>query len=73
LANLATPGALAELVRVRRKDFGLNQSDLADLAGVSARFVYDLERGKPTVAMDKVLAVTKCLGIVLTLEVGLSV
>lgn len=73
MATLAEPGALASVVKVRRKDFGLTQTALAQLAGVSPRFVYDLENGKPTLALDKVLAVTKCLGIALTIGVASSV
>ncbi len=41
-----------------------------DLAGVSQRFVYDLERGKPSVALDKVLLVCSTLGLRLALEVA---
>jgi HTH-type transcriptional regulator / antitoxin HipB len=58
---------LASAVRVRRKHLGLTQAELADIASVSARFVYDLERGKPTIALDKVFAVLDALGLTLTI------
>ena len=47
----------------RRRDLGLRQVDLALLAGVSERFVRELETGKPTVRLDKVLPVLEVLGL----------
>lgn len=50
-------------VRQARKAYGLTQSQLAGLAGTGLRFVSELERGKPNVALDKVLAVLAVLGL----------
>ena len=58
---------LAAAVRARRKHLGLTQAELADIASVSARFVYDLERGKPTIALDKALLVLDALGLAVTI------
>lgn len=55
-------GAVAE----RRRALGLRQEDLADLADVSHRFVQALEAGKPTVRLDKVVAVLDALGLELS-------
>lgn len=49
-------------LRSRRKALGLTQEDLADLADVSLRFVHELEHGKQTVQLDKLLAVLNALG-----------
>lgn len=51
------------VVRGRRKQLGLTQQDLADLAGASDRFVRDFENGKPSVRLDKVLDVLNVLGL----------
>lgn len=59
---------LASVVRVRRKQLGLRQEDLADLAGVSLRFVQALEGGKPSVQLDHVRAVLGTLGLRLVVE-----
>lgn len=61
---------LANTVQARRKSFHLTQAQLADLAGVSPKFVYDLEKGKPSVSLDKVLLVTSALGLQLKLEIA---
>ena len=62
--------AFAVAVRARRRRLRLRQSELADLAGVSERFVYALEAGKQTVQLDKVLAVLAVLGLHLELHRG---
>jgi y4mF family transcriptional regulator len=59
---------LASAVRVRRKQLALRQEDLADLAGVSLRFVQALEAGKPSVQLDHVRAVLDTLGLRLVVE-----
>lgn len=59
-----------KIVRARRKDLGLTQAQLAALAGVSARFVFDLEAGKPTIALDRLLAVLRVLGLKIDLKVA---
>ncbi|GAA1536088.1 helix-turn-helix transcriptional regulator [Nocardioides humi] len=63
-------GRLAAEVRARRAQLGLRQEEVADLAGVSERFVHSLENGKRTVQLDKVLAVLNALGLHLELHRG---
>lgn len=61
--------SLGATVRERRKDLRLTQQQLADLAGTSERFVRALERGKPTVQLNHVVAVLDALGLELRAEV----
>jgi HTH-type transcriptional regulator/antitoxin HipB len=60
---------LAIDIRARRKDLGLTQVEVAELADVSARFVMELEQGKPTVRLDKLAAVLDAMGLILRTEV----
>lgn len=60
------PDQTRQLV-ARRKELGLRQEDLALLAGVSERFVRQLEAGKPTVRLDTLTAVLDALGLELAL------
>jgi HTH-type transcriptional regulator/antitoxin HipB len=62
--------SFAAAVRSRRRQLQLRQDELADLAGVSERFVYALENGKHSVQLDKVLAVLSALGLHLELHRG---
>lgn len=59
---------LGAAVRAERKEQQLDQLLLADLAGVSDRFLRDLEHGKPTVRLKEVLQVLDALGLTLKVE-----
>jgi transcriptional regulator with XRE-family HTH domain len=50
-------------VRSRRKGDGLTLVDAAGLCNVNYRFLSNLENGKPTVRLDKVLQVLAALGL----------
>lgn len=54
---------LAQLVRSRRVAERLTQADLADLSGVSERFIRSVEHGKRTLRLDAVLTVLHTLGL----------
>lgn len=64
-ASLRTPAQLGALVRARRKAIAITQVELAALCDVGPRFVGELERGKPTLELGKVLRVLDRLGILL--------
>jgi y4mF family transcriptional regulator len=63
----AFPTALAAEVRARRAALRLTQHDLAQLAGVSERFVRFVEQGKRSVQLDSLLALLETLGLELQL------
>ncbi len=50
------------MIQKRRKEVGLTQKKLAELAGGGLRFIRDLEQGKERLRMDKVDAVLKLFG-----------
>lgn len=54
--------AIGQIIREERKELGLRQDELAAASGVGLRFLVELERGKPTVQMGKVLDVISALG-----------
>jgi HTH-type transcriptional regulator / antitoxin HipB len=62
-----TPQDIGKLVRETRKALGVTQKALALTSGTGLRFVIELERGKPTAEIGKVLATLQTLGIQLTL------
>lgn len=53
---------LSIIVKQRRKQNNLTQTELALKAGVGLRFVRDLEQGKTTLRMDKVNDVLRLFG-----------
>ena len=56
----------------RRGALRLSQRDLADLAGVSERFVRFVEQGKRSVQLDSLLALLDTLGLELRLDTRAS-
>jgi y4mF family transcriptional regulator len=57
---------LAAVVRGRRKDLGLSQAEIAERAGVSRKWVYEFEAGKPTAEFGLLLRVFDVLDLQLT-------
>ena len=63
-----SPQQIGQLVRGVRRAQGLRQDQLAAAAGVGVRFLVEVERGKPTAQLGKVLAVLDALGCKLRIE-----
>lgn len=59
---------LGSAVRLARKRQGLTQPALAMVSGCGIRFIVDLESGKPTCQIGKVLQVISSLGMTLSLS-----
>lgn len=59
---------LGTVIRAERKALGLTQSDLAAASGLSLRFISELERGRATAGVGRVLRVLKMLGLEVTIE-----
>ncbi len=55
--------ALGAVIRDQRKRLALTQLDLAGLGNTGNRFIVDLESGKPTVQLQKVLDLMDLLGL----------
>ena len=68
--HAARVAALARAIRARRKVLRLTQVDLSRLAGCGPDFVYDLEAGKTTLRLDKLLDVMGVLGLELVVGQG---
>lgn len=58
-----TIGEIGKRVRAARKAMGMTQQRFADLAGVGRRFLIELEQGKPSLEIGRVLAVCHAAGI----------
>lgn len=54
---------LASLIKHHRKEAGLSQSDLADMAAVGKTLIYDLEKGHARVSFEKLESVLNVLNI----------
>lgn len=63
-----TPKTIGEAVRKTRKLLNVTQKDLALTSGTGLRFIIDLEKGKPTAQIGKIITVLNTLGIQLDLK-----
>jgi len=62
-----TPEQIGELVRSARRSLGITQRGLAMTSGTGLRFIIELEKGKPTCQLGKVLTVLHTVGITIKL------
>ena len=56
---------LGTAVRTRRKQLKVTQKELAMTCGTGLRFIVDLEKGKPTCQIGKIIQVLQALGLVI--------
>jgi len=62
--------ALGQAIRERRKALRLTQIELSRLAGCGPDFIYDVEAGKASLRLDKLLDVLAVVGLSLSLGLG---
>ena len=67
-----TPKEIGTFIKNARKSFGVTQKTLALTSGTGLRFIIELEQGKPTCQIGKVLTVLHTLGISIHLNVAAS-
>jgi HTH-type transcriptional regulator/antitoxin HipB len=61
--QIRTPDDLGRQVRKRRAHLRLTQTELADVSGVTLRFVSELENGKETAQLAGIQRVLAALGL----------
>ncbi|MCM4079475.1 helix-turn-helix domain-containing protein [Paractinoplanes hotanensis] len=67
--RLSNSTDLGLYLRERRRAAGMTQVQLADRAGVSRRWLSDLEAGKPTAEVGLVFKVVSALGLLIDVRV----
>jgi len=60
--------SLGRAIRLRRRQLGMTQAELAGLCGVGVRFVSELEGGKPGLELGRAVHVIQLLGLELELR-----
>ena len=66
--RIYTAASLGEAIRHYRKQAGLTQSQLAQAAGLQRSYLSELERGKETEQVTRLLRVLRQLGVRMTLD-----
>jgi len=63
-----TPESLGAAIRHYRKEAGLSQAQLAQMAGLNRTYLSNLESGKETEQVRRMLRVLRRLGVRMTLD-----
>lgn len=66
---IENPQELGKEIRRRRKDLKYTQAFLSEFSGLSVSFISDLEGGKPTAEIGKILELMNLLGMDLEIRV----
>lgn len=66
--QVRTPEDLGNFVRQYRQSQKMSQADIVGLANIGNRFMVDLEKGKPTIQLQKVLDVIDLLGLEIIIQ-----
>lgn len=66
--RIYTAGSLGAAIRHYRLQAGLSQAELADRAGIHRTYLSDLEQGKETEQVRRILRILKELGVRMTLD-----
>lgn len=66
--RIQTSQELGELIRAYRTSQKILQADMAGLANTGNRFIVDLEKGKPTLQLQKVLDVLDLIGLEVVIQ-----
>ena len=59
---------LGDTIRARRKELHYTQAYLAEFTGLSVTFISDVERGKTTAEIEKIIRLINVLGLNLLVE-----
>jgi len=59
---------IGNIIKNTRKKLGVTQRNLALTSGTGLRFIIELEQGKPTCQLEKVLTVLRTLGLKLVIK-----
>lgn len=66
--RLYSAASVGPAIRKYREEAGLTQAELADLAGLNRTYLSELEQGKETEQLRRILRILKVLGVRATLQ-----
>jgi HTH-type transcriptional regulator / antitoxin HipB len=66
--RIYTAASVGPAIRSYREEAGLTQQELADMAGLHRSYLSDLEQGKETEQLRRILRLLKLLGVRATLQ-----
>jgi transcriptional regulator with XRE-family HTH domain len=65
---LKSPFTLGQVIQQSRLQKGISQRELAKMLGISQKWVWEMEQGKPGLLMDRLFMVLEKTGVTLSAE-----
>jgi len=62
------PYTLGQIIQQSRMQQGFSQRDLADMLGISQKWVWEMEQGKPGILMERLFQMLDKTGVTLSAE-----
>ena len=66
--NIKNPYVLGQVIQQSRLQRGLSQRDIANMLGISQKWVWEMEQGKPGLLMDRLFMILEKTGVTLSAE-----
>ena len=66
--KVKNPYALGQIIQQSRLQQGFSQRALADMLGISQKWVWEMEQGKPGLLMDRLFLILEKTGVTLSAE-----
>jgi transcriptional regulator with XRE-family HTH domain len=72
-AKISNSYALGQIIQQSRLQRGFSQRELAKMIGVSQKWIWEMEQGKPGLLMDRLFAILNKTGVTMTAEIEVEV
>jgi len=66
--KVKNPYTLGQVIQQSRLQQGFSQRELAKMLGISQKWVWEMEQGKPGVLMDRLFMILEKTGVTLTAD-----
>ena len=68
-AKVNSPYVLGQIIQQSRLQQGISQRELANMLGISQKWVWEMEQGKPGLLMDRLFLMLEKTGVTLSAEI----
>ena len=72
ISKISDPFSLGQVMQQGRLEQGLSQRELAGRLGISQRWIWEMEQGKPGILMDRLFGILDHLGVTMLVELDME-
>ena len=71
--KIKNPFTLGQVIQQARLERGYSQRELAEILGISQKWIWEMEQGKPGILMDRLFSILDKTGITLSAEFDVEI